>query len=127
MRRSEDWLRQAERDLQHAVLARDNGDYEWACFAAHQAAEKALKALLQSEGIDVWGHSVTQLLGGLPSSMQPTESLFDKAKELDRHYIPARYPDAHPEGAPMDYYTEKDADRAVAYSREVIDFVKVSL
>jgi len=29
------------------------GHYEWACFAAHQAAEKALKAVYQSLG--PWG------------------------------------------------------------------------
>jgi HEPN domain-containing protein len=42
--RSRDWLRQGEADLRHARHARDDGDHEWAAFAAHQAAEKAVKA-----------------------------------------------------------------------------------
>jgi HEPN domain-containing protein len=45
MRRHSDWLRQAQRDLEHARRSQEAGDYEWACFAAQQAAEKALKAL----------------------------------------------------------------------------------
>ncbi|HDG62343.1 MAG TPA: HEPN domain-containing protein, partial [Thermotoga sp.] len=43
--RSEDWLRQALRDLEHAEESKRSGKHEWACFASHQAAEKAVKAL----------------------------------------------------------------------------------
>jgi len=43
--RAADWLRQALRDLEHAKRSVELGDYEWACFAAQQAAEKAVKAL----------------------------------------------------------------------------------
>jgi len=39
--RSRDWFAQAERDLEHARSAQREGRHEWACFAAHQAAEKA--------------------------------------------------------------------------------------
>lgn len=49
----------------------------------------------------------------------------EKAKELDRRYIPTRYPNFHPEGAPMDFYTKKDAERAVRYAKEIIESVKV--
>jgi HEPN domain-containing protein len=45
-RRATAWLRQAERDLAHARRSAEHGDPEWACFAAQQAAEKALKAVL---------------------------------------------------------------------------------
>lgn len=43
--RAGDWLRQAERDLEHAADAEPAGRHEWACVAAQQAAEKAVKAL----------------------------------------------------------------------------------
>lgn len=43
--RSKDWLKQALRDLEHAKSSMENEYYEWACFASHQAAEKAVKAL----------------------------------------------------------------------------------
>ncbi|MCD6126270.1 MAG: HEPN domain-containing protein [Thaumarchaeota archaeon] len=50
--------------------------------------------------------------------------MIDLAKELDRHYIPTRYPNFHPEGAPMDYYTKADAERAIRNAEEVIKFCK---
>ena len=56
-----DWLRQAEADLRLARHARDGAAHDWACFAAQQAAEKALKAVLMSRGADAWGHTVTAL------------------------------------------------------------------
>jgi len=34
-----------------------------------------------------------------------TEELKDAALELDKAYIPTRYPDAHPTGSPRDRYT----------------------
>jgi HEPN domain-containing protein len=35
-----DWFRQAERDLEQAEDSMRAGRHEWACFAAHQAAEE---------------------------------------------------------------------------------------
>ncbi len=122
--RAWDWFRQALKDLRHARISLENGDYEWACFAAHQAAEKAVKALYYKLGIEVWGHSVSRMLANLPDEYKPQPGLIDKAKELDRHYIPSRYPNFHPEGAPMDYYTRIDALRAIKYAEEVIEFVR---
>jgi HEPN domain-containing protein len=63
--RAADWLHQAEGDLRHAVHAREDGDHDWSCFAAHQAAEKAVKALILCRGGEGWGHSVTRLLKDL--------------------------------------------------------------
>ena len=122
--RAGDWLRQAERDLEHARRSMELGDYEWACFAAHQAAEKAVKAIYQKLGIEVWGHSVSRMLEQLPAEHGVPEGLIDGAKELDRHYIPTRYPDFHPEGAPMDYYTRADAERAIRHAEEIVRFCK---
>jgi len=120
--RHEDWLRQAKRDLEHAKHALENEEYEWSCFAAQQAAEKAIKALYQKLGADAWGHSVSALLSNLPSQIHPGSTLIDKAKELDKHYIPPRYPNFHPSGAPLDYYTKIEAERAIEHGNAVISF-----
>ncbi|MEW6522401.1 MAG: HEPN domain-containing protein [Bacillota bacterium] len=124
MRRELDWLRQAEKDLAHADISLEHRDFEWACFAAHQAAEKAAQSLLRFLGIDSWGHSVTFMLSEARKETELPDNLTELAKELDKHYIPTRYPDSHPEGAPMDYYTEKDARSAIGAAREVVSSVQ---
>ncbi|ABL87249.1 hypothetical protein Pisl_0065 [Pyrobaculum islandicum DSM 4184] len=45
------------------------------------------------------------LLAGLPAHVKPPGDLVDAAKGLDKFYIPSRYPNAHPERTPMDYFT----------------------
>lgn len=96
-------------------------------FAAQQAAEKAVKALYQGLGGEARGHSVTQLLAALPSAARPSEQLVETAKELDKHYIAPRYPNSYPEGAPMDFYTRAEAERAVAGAERVIEHCKSHL
>ncbi|MDD5616722.1 MAG: HEPN domain-containing protein [Candidatus Methanoperedens sp.] len=55
MRRHEDWLKQAHSDLDAAEDSAGSSHFEWACFQAQQAAEKALKALIISRGVkDGW-------------------------------------------------------------------------
>jgi HEPN domain-containing protein len=122
--RARDWFRQSLRDLELAERIMDADYYEWACFVAQQAAEKAVKALYQHLGMEVWGHSVSRMLEELPDEHKPPRELIDKARELDRHYGPTRYPNFHVEGAPADYYSREDAERAVKYARMVIDFVR---
>lgn len=122
--RAEDRYSQAGRDLAHARHSRACGDYEWACFAAQQAAEKALKAVYQQQQAEAWGHSVLGLLQNLPAVPQPGPGLMDLAKELDKHYIPARYPNSYPQGAPHQYYTEAEADRAIGQAERIIEFCK---
>jgi len=53
--RSLDWLNQAFRDMEQAEDSRRAGRHEWACFAAHQAADKAVKALHLHLGQEAWG------------------------------------------------------------------------
>lgn len=96
--RSRDWLRQAERDLEHAEESLRSGKHEWACFAAHQAAEKAVKALHSSRLQEAWGHSLARLLRELPPAVQVRPELIEMAHVLDGYYMPARYPNGHPEG-----------------------------
>ena len=122
--RTRDWFRQAEKDLHHAKRSVAEKDFEWACFAAQQAAEKAVKALYQSLHIDSIGHSVSRMVQSLPIELKPSQQLVEHAKELDKHYIPSRYPNSHPEGAPMDYYTEPEANRAVDGAERILEFCR---
>ncbi|MHA1368869.1 MAG: HEPN domain-containing protein [Promethearchaeota archaeon] len=121
---AKDWLRQAEKDLRHARRCVQYEDFEWVCFSAQQAAEKAAKALFYSINIEVWGRSVSKLLSNLPDNVKPSQALIDFAKELDKHHITSRYPNAYPSGTPMDYYTKIEAERAVNYATKIIEFCK---
>jgi HEPN domain-containing protein len=120
--RHADWLRQAQRDLAHARRAAEDGDYEWSCFAAQQGAEKAVKALYQRLGAAAWGRSVTMLLSGLPEAYRPDDTLLDRAKALDKHYIATRYPNGFEQGAPFEYYTSAEADRSIEDAEQIIQF-----
>ncbi|MBI4339483.1 MAG: HEPN domain-containing protein [Chloroflexi bacterium] len=125
--RYKDWFRQAERDLEQAVDSRNAGRHEWACFASHQAAEMAIKALHDYLGQQSWGHALARLLRDLPEDVQLPDGLMDKALVLDSHYVPTRYPDAHPEGAPFERYGSLQSQEAVRYASEVIEFVRHAL
>ncbi len=122
--RHADWFRQAEADLRHARNAAEAGDYDWACFAAQQAGEKGLKAVVQSLGGEPWGHSVTVLLGGLAERLEMAPALVEAGKRLDKHYIPTRYPNGFDQGAPTDYYIAEEAEAAIADAVEIMEFCR---
>ncbi|KOX90776.1 HEPN domain protein [Thermus aquaticus] len=98
------------------------GFFEWAAFAAQQGAEKAVKAVFQRMGAVAWGHSVAGLLEELSQSFPVPEALLDAASELDKAYIPSRYPDALPEGAPFERYRRPEAERLLAHGEAVYAF-----
>lgn len=120
--RSQDWFKQAERDLEQAIDSQRAGRHEWACFAAHQSAEKAVKALHLAHRQEAWGHVVARLLADLPLNVPP--DLIDKGRVLDNFYIPTRYPNGHPAGAPYEHYGVLQSEQAIAYAREIVEFVR---
>ena len=119
--RAADWFRQAEADLEHARRSLADGDHEWACFAAQQAAEKAAKAAHAAAGQEAWGHVVTELLDALRTQApEIDDTLLDRARALDKLYIPTRYPNGLASGAPADFYTRPEAERAIADAEAVL-------
>lgn len=123
--RATDWFRQAERDLEQALASQRDGHHEWACFAAQQCAEKAVKALHLRLGQEAWGHAVARLLRELPSPA-PAE-LIEKGKVLDNFYVATRYANGHPEGAPFEHYGPIQSGQAIAYAREILEFVRARM
>lgn len=123
--RARDWLNQAVRDLEQAEDSRRAGRHEWACFAAHQAAEKAVKALHLHLGQEAWGHVVAKLLREL--TIDVPDDLIEKARTLDSFYIPLRYPNSHAEGAPFEHYGPLQSEEAIRYAREILEFVRAQM
>lgn len=127
-RRFKDWLMQAESDLKHARGSITIEDYNWACFAAQQASEKALKALYDFLGGEGWGHTITKLLKELPADkVKINQELLKKAVYLDKFYIPTRYPNGFESGASCDYYMDKEAEEAVKYAEDILSFVNAQI
>lgn len=124
MNRWRDWWEQSSRDVAHARHALADDDYEWAAFAAQQAAEKALKALVMARGGEPWGHLTTSLAEALPADVAAPPDLLDAARRLDKHYIPARYPNGFAEGWPGRLYTRGEAEQAIADAAIISDFCR---
>jgi HEPN domain-containing protein len=123
--RSRDWFAQAERDLEQARASRREERHEWACFAAQQASEKAVKALHLALGQEAWGHTIAKLLVELP--IEVDSLMIEKGRVLDNLYVPTRYANGHPEGAPFEHYGPLQSDEAIRYAGEIIDFVRTGL
>jgi len=120
-----DWLEEAMDDYEAAKDLLRLGRYSKACFFAQQASEKALKALMIKRAGSYTGvHSVAELLRRLRGSVQVPERLIDLGEKLDRYYIPTRYPNAWPYGAPHKHYSEEEARQALEYAGEVLRFVR---
>lgn len=132
MNRSADWLHQARADLAQAQLSAENGHHEWACFACHQAVEKALKALHLRHSQQSWGHGLGRCFRELPHPIaeqlaaQVTD-LEDRLRVLDALYIPTRYPDSLPEGAPTDHFGRLQSHDALRHARALVDAIGSAL
>ncbi len=119
------WIMHAKKTLDSAKGDLERGDYNWSCFKAHQAAEAAIKALLRGLGLPVYGHSIYKfLVQASDKGLEPPKEIIEYAKSLDKLYIPTRYPNAWAEGVPHEYYTKRDAERAIRQAREIIKWVE---
>ena len=119
------WMRQAEHSLESSKRDMEMGDHDWSCFKAQQAAEFAVKGLLYGIGITAVGHSVSKLLGEIEAKgITLDKAVLSAARALDRHYIPARYPNAHVGGAPLEFYDENTSKEAIKEAARIIKFVK---
>jgi HEPN domain-containing protein len=125
--RALDWLRQADRDFEQAMDSRHADRHEWTCFAAQQAAEKAIKALHLHTGQEAWGHVIAQLLEELPETVDVPELLVEKGRVLDNFYIPSRYPNGHSTGAPFEHYGPLQSEVAIRHAREIIEFSRAQM
>lgn len=110
------WLGWAEEDLTLAEHAAADPDVvrRGACTWAHQAAEKATKALLVSEGVDPPRiHDLTRLARLVAERQQPRLTSLELA-ELTRWAIEGRYP------GDIEDASEADAHKALATARAVV-------
>lgn len=67
---------------------------------------------------------MSALLGELTGAAKPSVDLVERAKALDKHYIPTRYPNGFERGAPVDFYTRKEAEDAIANAEAIVEFCR---
>ena len=73
--------------------------------------------------MDAWGHTLTALIGDFPpEAVQPSNTLVDFARMLNKHYIPTSTPNGFDMGAPTDFYTDEEAQNAIRYAAALLDF-----
>ena len=121
--RSGDWWTQAIKDLELAEHCLSISRHEWACFMAHQSAEKAVKALYVSSGETASGNVIIRLFNELPFSTVIDSELLEQARVLDTYYLASRYPDSHVEGSPYQMYGSLQSREAVLFARNILEWI----
>ncbi|MEX2152807.1 MAG: HEPN domain-containing protein [Gemmatimonadaceae bacterium] len=93
------WIRKAEGDFQAAetLMGAEPRQWDVITFLSHQYVEKALKALITSEGNHPpKTHALTELLARLDNEIRDNRGVADACTMLTNVYARARYPDAGP-------------------------------
>lgn len=116
------WLAQSQYELNVARHSSEGGFYAAACFYAHQAAEKALKAYLYATGErHVAGHSVHELAQHCATENEAFREILPRIK------IQTRYPNALPGGVPAESFDQEDADFALAQAAEALHTARAEI
>ena len=71
---------------------------------------------------EAWGHAIAQLFAELPTPAP--QELVEQGRVLDNFYVPTRYPNSHPSGAPFEHYGPLQSDQAIQYARQILEFVR---
>ena len=115
------WLASAEDELKFARYSARGGYSAHACFAAQQAAEKAVKAVHYAAGARmVLGSSVRSLIDRLDPPVPALRAATEDARTLDLYYVPTRYPNGLPEGTPAEAFSAAQAAGALECAARVV-------
>jgi HEPN domain-containing protein len=112
-----EWLNRARSSLALAKTHLPEAYLEDLCFQAHQAAEKAIKALLIKQGVVFpYVHDLARLLTILEEAGEPIPETIQNAEGLTRYAVMTRYPGlAEP-------VTEAQYEEAMATAEAVIQW-----
>lgn len=70
---------------------------------------------------------IARLLGQLSPTVAVPEDLVEKGRVLDGFYVPPRYPNSYPEGAPFEHFGPLHSDQAIRYASEILAFVRAQM
>ena len=118
------WIREAEHTLGVAERIYNLQEaYNFVCFLAEQAAQKALKAVRYLDGARFISiHSVSELIKEVSQKRPEFSPLRPQATILDQYYLTTRYPDAVAEPAiPSEIFTQEQAQQALRIARAIFE------
>jgi HEPN domain-containing protein len=121
------WFQQAAYDLEAARWNVKGAFYDTACFLTQQAGEKALKSFLYYLGAGravLMTHSLVEMIEAVGERVGSLPSLLHRARQLDLHYIPSRYPNGLPSGYPHRFYGREVAEEAVRAGESILSAVR---
>lgn len=98
---------------------------------AATAADEPLRRLAASGALR-WGHGLGRSWRELPPVVgaalaEALSDLEDRLRILDALYIPTRYPDSLPDGAPSDHFGRLQSDDAQRHARSIVDAITTAL
>jgi HEPN domain-containing protein len=119
------WFTQAMVELEDAIELGKRNRYYLALFLYQQATGKVLKAFLFFKGEEeLFTHSVKDLIDIAIAYDKDFEKV-KKAKDLDRYYIPTRYPNAIAGNVPSEFFDKpEECEQAQKLARSVIELVE---
>ncbi|MFQ5809998.1 MAG: HEPN domain-containing protein [Armatimonadota bacterium] len=120
----QDWMDQADHDLEVARGMRENGWHDTSVIQAQQAAEKAAKALWMKEHgrLAPRTHAVDELA----RQVDAPPNIVAAGERLADVYFVSRYPDGDP-GPPFRTVDAAQADARIQDAEEIIAWVKQRL
>ena len=118
----QDWLLHANSDLELARIGKSPRIlFETLCFHAHQAVEKAIKAVLIAHNVPIIkSHNIGTLIKLLPQDVQRLPEL-KEAMGLTDYAVLSRYP------GDLEPVTEKDYKEAVELADKVLQWAERSI
>lgn len=122
---AKNWFTQAKAEFEDAKDLEQRKRFYLALFLYQQAAEKALKAFLFSLGEEeLFTHSVKDLID-IAVSYAKNFKQVKQAKDLDRFYIPTRYPNGLAGNVPAEFFDNpEECAAAQKLAKGVIDLVR---
>jgi HEPN domain-containing protein len=124
-KRTEEWLKQADYDIDAAEYMYGGGRYLYAVFMCHLAVEKALKGLYfeRRKEFPPKSHSLVFLLNEI--GIKPPENQGRFIVRLSEASIPTRYPENL--SKVQKDFTENIVKDILARGKEVIEWTKTQL
>lgn len=121
MNKTVNWLDFAEEDLLWAKASLEDKIYRGACFAAQQAAEKALKAYLNAKSVRVFKiHDLVALNQECLKQDSGFEKLEEACNLISPYYLSTRYPDI----AQFEEYSEEQTQEIIEQADKIVEFIK---